>query len=81
MQPDGSLTVLVIAEDAAARAALIGCVEADYRVLTTSSGRNAFAILGTEGVDLLLCTQRVADMSGVEFLREMRISHPEVSAS
>ena len=77
MHSDGSWTVLVVADDAAARAALIGCVEPDYRVLATVSGRDALAIQDSEQVDLVLCEQRIGGSSGVEFLREMRVSHPE----
>ena len=77
MHSDGSWTVLVVADDAAARAALIGCVEPDYRVLATVSGRDALAIQDSEQVDLVLCEQRIDGSSGVEFLREMRVSHPE----
>ena len=77
MHPDGTLTILVVSDDAQARASLIGCFDADYRVRATVSGRDALSIQATEEVDLVLCEQRIADMSGVEFLREMRISHPE----
>ena len=77
MQADGSWTVLIVTDDAASRAALIRCVEADYRVLDAASVRDALAILETEQADLLLCEKRIADASGVEFLREMRVSHPE----
>lgn len=77
MQPDGTWSVLVVSDDAAARAMLIGCFESDYRVQATVSGRDALAIQDTEEVDVVLCEQWVAGTPGVEFLREMRISHPE----
>lgn len=77
MQADGTWTVLVVDDDDAARAALIRCFEDDYRVLATVSVRDAMSIQDTEEVDAVLCAQRVASASGVEFFREMRISHPE----
>ncbi len=77
MQPDGNWTVLVVGDDARARAALVACFEADYQVLVTASGADALAIQDTQEADLVLCAQRVADMSGVELLRAMRVSRPE----
>ncbi len=77
MQADGSWTVLIVDDDATARAALIRCFEDDYRVLATVSVRDAMSIQDSEEVDVALCAQRVAAASGVEFFREMRISHPE----
>ena len=77
MQADGNWTILIVADDAATRAALITCFEADYRVLATVSARDAMSIQATEDLDVVLCSQRLADATGVEFLRQMRISHPE----
>ena len=77
MQPDGNWTILVVSADTATRASLVACFEADYRVRTTLSGRDALSMQDTEEVDLVLSEQGLADMSGVEFLHEMRVSHPE----
>ena len=77
MKPDGTCTVLVVDDDAASRAELIRCFEDDYRVLATVSLRDAISIQDTEEVDVALCAQRVASASGVDFFREMRVSHPE----
>jgi two-component system, NtrC family, response regulator HupR/HoxA len=77
MQPDGTWTVLVVDDDAVSRAALIRCFEDDYRVLATVSVGDAMSIQDSEEVDVALCARRVADASGVEFFREMRVSHPE----
>ncbi len=77
MHPDGTLTLLVVCDDPLARAALMGCFEADYRVRAAMSSREAIGMQDAEEADVVLSMQRVADTSGVEFLREMRISHPE----
>ncbi|MES2957649.1 MAG: sigma-54 dependent transcriptional regulator [Pseudomonadota bacterium] len=77
MQPDGAWTILIVSDDGATRAALLSCFEADYRVRATVSGSDALNLQDTEEVDVVLCDQRLTDMSGVEFLRAMRISHPE----
>ncbi|MGN2392149.1 sigma-54-dependent transcriptional regulator [Pelomicrobium sp. G1] len=78
MQSDGFWTVLVVDDEAQVRASLTRCLEEDYRVLTAASAREALEILNREEVDLVLCDQRMPDMTGVEFFREARVSHPEV---
>ncbi|MEO6410887.1 MAG: sigma-54 dependent transcriptional regulator [Burkholderiaceae bacterium] len=77
MQPDGNWTILIVSADAATRASLVACFEADYRVRATVSGRDALSLQDTEEVDLVLADQHLGDMSGVEFLHGMRVSHPE----
>jgi two-component system, NtrC family, response regulator HupR/HoxA len=77
MQPDGSWTILIVEDDDASRAALMRCFEDDYRVRATVSLRDAMAIQDSEEIDVALCAQRVGAESGVDFFREMRISHPE----
>jgi two-component system response regulator HupR/HoxA len=70
-------TVLVVDDDRRVRTPLAHYLEDSYRILTAASGRAALALLGREHVDLMLCGQRTSDMSGVEFFRHTRISHPE----
>jgi len=70
-------TVLVVEGDPFVRAPLARDLEQNYRTLAASSGQEALTLLDREPVDLLLCGQRMRDMSGVEFFRKTRISHPE----
>ena len=48
----------------------------DYRVLATTSGKDALAILRQQKVHVLICDQRMPHMAGVEVLREARAISP-----
>jgi two-component system response regulator HupR/HoxA len=74
---NGAWTVLVVDEDPKLRAGLAHHLEDNYRMLAAASGRAALALLEREHIDLVLCDQRIGDMTGVEFFRHTRISHPE----
>ncbi len=77
MQADGAWTVLIVDDDAHVRVPLAHFLEQNYRTFAVSSGREALSVLDREAIDLVLCTQRMPDMSGVDFFRQTRISHPE----
>jgi len=76
-QSSGSWTVLVVENDERIRAPLARDLQESYRTLAASSGAEALALLDREQVDLVLCGQRMPDMSGVDLFRRTRISHPE----
>jgi diguanylate cyclase (GGDEF)-like protein/PAS domain S-box-containing protein len=50
---------------------------AGLRILTASGGREGMEILAAEQVDVILSDQRMPGMTGVEFLRAVKHSHPE----
>jgi two-component system response regulator HupR/HoxA len=75
---DMKWTVLVVDDEAQVQASLQRCLEDDYRVLAVGSGSEALQLLEREPVDLVLCDQRMPEMTGVEFLREIRGQYPEV---
>ncbi|RJG23425.1 EAL domain-containing protein [Massilia cavernae] len=50
---------------------------AGMRILTAPGGREGMALLETEHVDVILSDQRMPDMTGVEFLRAVKTSHPD----
>jgi len=77
MQPDGTLTILVVDGNPRSRRATVLCLNGDYRVLPAGSLAEARQALEAEGVDLVLCGEELPDGRGVEFLHEARISHPE----
>jgi len=70
-------TVLVVENDPRASAPLAHSLEENYRTFAATSGHEALSLLDREHVDLVLCGQRLRDMSGVDFFRRTRISHPE----
>ena len=75
----GDRTLLVVDDDVnlldAIRRALrnSGCT-----VLVADSTTNAFEVLATEKVNVVLCDQRMPGMSGTEFLARVRQMHPSV---
>jgi len=48
-----------------------------YRILSAAGGDEALALLDRETVDVIVSDQRMPGMSGVEFLRRARLSHPD----
>lgn len=48
-----------------------------YRILACDDPRQALDVLARESVDVILCDQRMPGMSGVEFLRRAKETHPE----
>lgn len=49
----------------------------DYRVLKATSGKQALGLLKTEPVTVLICDQRMPEMTGVEFLTKSQETHPD----
>jgi two-component system, NtrC family, response regulator HupR/HoxA len=76
-EANGAWTVLVVDPDLHASALLAHSLKDNYRIFSATSGGEALALLNREHADLILCAQRVTDMSGVEFFRHTRVSHPE----
>ena len=50
----------------------------NYRTLTASNSSEALSLLATHPVDVVLTDLRLADMSGVDFLRQIRGIYPDV---
>jgi response regulator RpfG family c-di-GMP phosphodiesterase len=48
-----------------------------YTLLATSNAEEALALLASHPVDVILSDQRMPGMSGVEFLRRVKETHPE----
>lgn len=69
--------VLVVDDESEVRAALKRCLEEDYDVLTAASASEALSVLETKVVDLILCDQRMPEMSGVDFFATTRVSYPD----
>ncbi|MBD8634133.1 EAL domain-containing protein [Oxalobacteraceae sp. CFBP 8755] len=47
------------------------------RILTAPGGREGLALLAQEPVDVIVSDQRMPGMTGVEFLRAVKTSHPD----
>jgi diguanylate cyclase (GGDEF)-like protein len=48
-----------------------------YRILTANSGQQGLDVLAAHPVDVIVSDQRMAGMTGVEFLRAVRQSYPD----
>jgi diguanylate cyclase (GGDEF)-like protein len=77
-QPEGPVRTLLLVDDepsilSALKRQLRG---GGYRILTAASAREALELLATEDVQVVLSDQRMAEMSGTEFLERVRQLHP-----
>ncbi len=77
--PDNSApTLLLVDDEPNILSALQRLFRRDgYTILATSSAEEALALLATQPVDVILSDQRMPGMSGVEFLRRVKETHPE----
>jgi response regulator RpfG family c-di-GMP phosphodiesterase len=70
--------ILVVDDEEAILETMTFTFEGDYEVLTSSDARRALEILDEKSpVAVVLTDQRMPNMSGVEFLREVTRRHPE----
>lgn len=70
-------TLLVIDSDADARSMLTGMAKlAGYRLIEAVDAEQAFEALAEQEVGIILCEQKLDDMSGVEFLSRVRYMYP-----
>lgn len=69
--------ILIIDEDPDDLDALTKCFAADYQVVATVSGTEALEFLEVNDADVILCTQRNSDMSGLDIFSQSRVSRPD----
>ena len=70
--------VLVLDDEPRSVETLARILDEDFEVHTATTVPQARAILQREWVQILLCDQRMPEMSGVEFLAQVREEWPEV---
>ena len=71
-------TVLIVDDEVRGLEALQRILLDDFDVKTASNVEDAEQILEREWVQIILCDQRMPDMTGVEFLKKVREQWPEV---
>lgn len=71
-------TVLIVDDEVRSLETLERILEDDFEIKTAIDTEAARAILETEWVQIILCDQRMPDMTGVEFLKQVREQWPEV---
>lgn len=70
-------TVLVVDDEVRSQEALRRTLEEDFSVYTASGAAEARAVMERESIQILLTDQRMPEVSGVEFLRQVRQEWPE----
>lgn len=71
-------TLLLVDDEDNIRHSLIRLLRRDgYRILDVSNARDAFELLATNRVQVILSDQRMPGMSGTEFLREVKAMYPD----
>jgi two-component system response regulator HupR/HoxA len=73
----GLPTVLVVDDEIRSQEALRRTLEEDFEVHTASSAAEARAIMERETVHIVLTDQRMPEVSGVEFLKQVREQWPD----
>jgi two-component system response regulator HupR/HoxA len=70
-------TVLIIDDEIRSQEALRRTLEEEFTVLTASSAMEGRSIMEREFVQVILCDQRMPEMTGVQFLKEVRERWPD----
>ena len=70
-------TVLVIDDEVRSQEALRRTLEEDFEVFTASSAAEARILMEGQSVQVVLTDQRMPEVSGVEFLKEVRRTWPD----
>lgn len=71
-------SILVVDDEPRSAEALLRILEDDFDVHTTTNVADAEAILEREWIQVLVCDQRMPDMTGVEFCKKVRQAWPDV---
>jgi len=74
----GRRTILIVDDEESILSSLTRLFRRDgYRILTASGGQPGLAILAENVVDVVISDQRMPNMTGVEFLRQVKLLYPE----
>jgi two-component system response regulator HupR/HoxA len=71
-------TVLVVDDEVRGLESLTRILDEEFDVKTAGNIREAEAVLAKEWVQIILCDQRMPEMTGVEFLKRVREQWPDV---
>ena len=70
-------TILVVDDESDVVKSVQDLLRLEYRVLGTTSARDAVKIIAEEEVHVVMTDQRMPGMTGVEFLKQIRGQHPD----
>jgi len=71
-------TFLVVDDEPDILDAIVRMFRDDYRTLTAQSAPEALEIVASEPVQVAMADQRMPEMTGIEFLSELREKHPHI---
>ncbi len=71
-------TVLVVDDEVRSQDVIRRTLEDEFHILTASSADEARMVLQNQPVSVILCDQRMPGLTGVQFLKEVRNSWPDV---
>lgn len=71
-------TFLVIDDEPDILDAIARLFRKEYRVLTAQSVEEAWAIIDEDDVEVVMTDQRMPEMTGIDFLSQLRRSHPHI---
>jgi EAL domain-containing protein (putative c-di-GMP-specific phosphodiesterase class I)/FixJ family two-component response regulator/GGDEF domain-containing protein len=75
--PSAERVLLLVDDDPGVLAALRRALRrTEFRLLSTTSATEAFDLLATNPVGVVVCDQRMPSMTGTEFLRRVKELHP-----
>ena len=75
-----SATLLLVDDEVNVLKSLMRLLHAhNYRLLMAASGTEALALMAREPVDLVISDMRMPVMDGAEFLKQVRVGHPETA--
>ncbi|MDP3848326.1 MAG: EAL domain-containing protein [Pseudomonas sp.] len=76
---DSPRYLLIVDDEPAILSALQRALRLEnYRIISASSSHEALKLLATHAIDVVLSDVRLADVNGLDFLRQIKIIHPDV---
>ena len=76
VQPD-KRPILVVDDEPDMLNSLRGLLRYDFKVYTAGSGAEGVALLQQQEIHVVMTDQRMPQMTGVDFLRQIKSEHPE----
>jgi two-component system response regulator HupR/HoxA len=70
--------LLVVDDEVRSLESLRRTLEEDFTIFTARSADEAMAVLRAEFIHIVLCDQRMPGESGVDFLKRVRVEHPDI---
>ena len=76
--PERARTILLVDDEENILAAMRRVLRREgYQILTAGGGQEGLALLAANPVDVIVSDQRMPNMTGVEFLRQAKVTHPD----